>query len=343
MPQDKLKRLSETVRSDFKKDELDKIISKLSPKEEAVSEKPSLDFRRVELEEGGLFSLIGSFYSSLEGPVEGIAGFLSGFPAVRELNKNLRAAGLDFNAETYLVIASSVSLFLAFLSFIFLAGVSVSLNDQLTLLVSPAIALMVFLVSAILVLAFPVARANDRALQVDKALPFALRQLATQLKAGVSFYKSLSSITKAEYGLLSTEFEFVLRDLDSGLSNDEALKSLLMRNKSEGLRNAVLQIIRAMKTGGNLSEVISEIADDVSFETRQKIRDFTEKLNFINILYIMLGVVMPVAVAILSAILQIPLFAGSIPSWFVYAGFTLSIFFMLIILYVTKRIEPAAW
>jgi len=89
-----------------------------------------------------------------------------------------------------------------------------------------------------------------------------------------------------------------------------------------------------MRSGGNLSVIISEIADDVSFETRQQIRDFTEKLNFVNILYIMVGVVMPVAIAILAAILQIPLFAGTIPSWFVFAGFGLSVTLMLVILYL---------
>ncbi len=142
---------------------------------------------------------------------------------------------------------------------------------------------------------------------------------------------------------MSKEFETVLRDLDSGLSSEEALRLLTYRVKSAGLKKAVLQIVRAMKTGGNLSAVISEIADDVSFETRQQIRDFTEKLNLVSILYIMLGIVMPVVVAILSAVLQIPLFAGAIPSWFVYAGFGASVFFMVLIVYITRKMEPAAW
>ncbi len=57
----------------------------------------------------------------------------------------------------------------------------------------------------------------------------------------------------------------------------------------------------------------------------------------------MLGIVMPVVVAILSAVLQIPLFAGTIPSWFVYAGFGMSIVFMILIVYITRKMEPAAW
>jgi len=344
MPEDKLKRLSETVRKEPRKQELEEIISKLKPKEEEFfAEKPRLDFGKVELEEEGFFSLVGSFYSNFAFFIESLAEFLSNFPAVRELKRSLQAAGLGFNVETYLVITASVSLFLGVLFFLLGAAFFFTPSDPLSLLVAPIVGVVAFLFSAVLFLLYPVSKANDRAAAVDKALPFALRQLATQLKAGVSFYKSLSSLTRAEYGFLSEELKTVLRDLDSGLSTEEALRLLIQRNKSEGLRKAVLEIIRALKTGGRLSVVISDIADDVSFETRQQIRDFTEKLNFINILYIMLGVVMPVAVAILSAILQIPLFAGAIPGWFVYAGFGLSILSMLMILYATRRMEPAAW
>ncbi len=343
---EKIKRLSDIVRNEEKQGKLlEKIISKFKPKDEVPEgAKMKLDFKNVEFgEETGLFAAVGRFYSSFTGPVESIAKFLSNFPLVKELEKNLEAGGLKFSAETYLIFASALSLFLGVFTFIILAVSSVSLNNALSLLVSPVIAVIVFILSAVLVLLYPVMKANDRAAQIDRSLPFALRQLSTQLKAGLSFYKSLGSLEKAEYGLLSTELGKVARDLDSGLSTEEALRALERRNKSVGLRKAILQIIRAMRSGGNLSVIISEIADDVSFETRQQIRDFTEKLNFVNILYIMVGVVMPVAIAILAAILQIPLFAGTIPSWFVFAGFGLSVTLMLVILYVTKKMEPAAW
>ena len=346
MPEDRLKRLSETVRKEPSSEGVERIISKLKPKEDEVvaESKAQLDFRKVDFEDGrGLVSAVGRFYSLLEKPLEHLASFLSNFPAVRSLDKNLKAAEMPFNTETYLIIASAVSLSLALFSFIILATVSISINDQISFFINPIVSLVVFLIVAVVILIYPVSKAGERAALVDKALPFALRQLSTQLKAGLSFYKSLSSLAKSEYGLLSKEFEIVLRDLDSGLSTEEALRLLTQRVKSEGLHKAVLQIIRAMKTGGNLSVVISEIADDVSFETRQQIRDFTEKLNLVSILYIMLGIVMPVVVAILSAVLQIPLFAGTIPSWFVYAGFGMSVVFMVLIIYITRKMEPAAW
>src|SRR3990167_2229464 len=115
MPDDKLKRLSETVRKEPTSEGVERIISKLRPKDEEtiVESKTPLDFRKVDFEDGkGIVSAIGKFYSFLEAPLEGLASFLSNFPAVRSLDRNLKAAGMHFNTETYLIIASATSLFL---------------------------------------------------------------------------------------------------------------------------------------------------------------------------------------------------------------------------------------
>lgn len=74
-----------------------------------------------------------------------------------------------------------------------------------------------------------------------------------------------------------------------------------------------------------------------------RIRDFTERLNFINIIYIMVAVVAPVGAAILSAVMQIPMFAGGLPPYFVYLAFAGITLAMIMILFITKRLEPVAW
>ena len=65
--------------------------------------------------------------------------------------------------------------------------------------------------------------------------------------------------------------------------------------------------------------------------------------NFINIIYIMVAVVAPVGAAILSSVMQIPMFAGGLPPYFIYVAFGGIIIAMVMILFVTKRLEPVAW
>ena len=349
----KVSKLKETLAfgEEAARKDLGKIITRLkqkqapsSPVKPLFEEGEELNFKSVSIKgQSGLIGFVGSFYSTFTGPMNSMANFLSKVPLANNMKNTLESAGLYMSAEAYLVIVSSVSLIFSLIMLIAIAAIGAFLGDLSITALAPLIAILVFIFVSVAGLFYPVTLASDRAAKIDRSLPFALRQLSTQVKAGVSFYKALLSLAHSKYGVLSDEFRMVLRDMDSGLSTQDALNRLYARTRSKGLRKAIMQIIRAMRTGGNLSQVISDIADDVSFETRMKIRDFTEQLNFINIIYIMVSVVAPVSLSIMSAVMQIPMFASSATPWLVLFGFTGIIGFMFVILFITKKLEPAAW
>lgn len=329
--------------------ELDTIITRLKQKQSPLARAPGeemkeLSFKNITIKnQPGFLGQVGSFYSMFTGPLNSVASLLAKMPSANNLRNTLDSAEIYLSVEAYLVVVASVSLMLSLVFLLLFGLLGLALLDVQLAALSPVIAICIFGLGALGGLIYPSVKAGERASDIDRTLPFALRQLSTQVRAGVSFYKALVSISNSKYGVLSSEIRIVIRDMDSGLSTEEALMHLHARTKSEGLRKAIMQIIRSMRTGGNLSQIISDIADDVSFETRMSIRDFTEKLNFINIIYIMVSVVAPVALAIMSAIMQIPIFAGGIPPVFILIGFMGVLFVMFIILFVIKRIEPAVW
>jgi len=246
-------------------------------------------------------------------------------------------------APAYLALSVSAAFAVSVLFFLLFGVLGALFEDALLLSLAPVMGIGVFFGGVLLASTIPNGLAASRARKVDRVLPFALRQLATQIKAGVSFHRGLKSVAETDYGVLSEEFHQVLADMANGVSTEDALESLHNRTRSKGLRKALTQIRRAFRSGGSLAQIISDIADDVSFETRMSIRDFTEKLNFINILYIMVGVVAPVGIAILSAIMQIPMFSAGLPPELIYVGFAGVLAGMSVIVYVTKRMEPVAW
>jgi len=352
MPETKISKLKETLASgeEAARRDVGRIITRLKQGQKQIAARPpvetveELNFKNVSIKsQAGFIGLVGSFYSSFSGPLNSIASFIAKFPLASNMKNTLESAGLYMSAEAYLILVSSVSLVFSLVCLVAFAAVGAFLGDAALAAFAPLVAIIMFVFFAIAGLLYPIALANDRAAKIDRALPFALRQLSTQVKAGVSFYKALLSLAHSKYGILSDEMRMVLRDMDSGLSTQDALMRLQSRTRSAGLRKAIMQIMRAMRTGGNLSQIISDIAYDVSFETRMKIRDFTEQLNFINIIYIMISVVAPVSLAIMSSVMQIPMFATGFSSWLVPLGFTAIVLFMFVILYVTKKIEPAAW
>lgn len=299
-----------------------------------------LDFSRPMVETSGA---IKSFYSSFKSPLSGFASFLSRTPFAANLANMLECAGYSMSVETFLVVASVLAVFSALLALAAMLLLAVASGDTLLAAIAPLAAFCVAIFFSVVPFAYLSVRAASRAKAVDRVLPFALMQIATQVRAGVSFHRSLESVANADYGVLSQEFKKLVRDLQQGLSTEDALTRLYNRTKSQSLRKALLQIIRSFKTGGSLSKIINDIAQDVAFETHMSIRDFTEKLNFINVVFIMVAVVAPVSATVLSAILQIPLFSSGLPPYFIYLAFGGITAAMIGLLYVTKQIEPAAW
>ncbi|MFA6049419.1 MAG: type II secretion system F family protein [Candidatus Micrarchaeia archaeon] len=354
-------------------EELDKIIERLRAREDgaATREKQSLqEARLTELKEriegkastqkldfsraiaqasaGGskqqvfsdsALSFVGGFYSLFELPVSSIASAFSRLPLAHELEANLASAGLAVSVETYLVTTSVLALIVGIMLLALSFSLSLLFAPQFAFIAIP-ISILAFILAGVLMLAYPAQTAGERARRLNKELPFALRHLSSQIKAGVSFHRALKSVASADYGLLSVEFKRVLRDLDKGASTESALSDLAARTKSVGLRKAMVQIIRALKTGGNLSEIISSIAEDVSFESRALVRDFVEMLNIVNVMYIMVGVVAPVVITILSAVAQLPMLGLTVDFSMVVLVFVGDIMAMLGMVYIIFRMEP---
>ncbi|MDP2717437.1 MAG: type II secretion system F family protein [Candidatus Micrarchaeota archaeon] len=314
--------------------------SQAEKKPEAVTH---VDFSHVSIQGRGFLSLMGTLYGRFGGFFRKLASLVSKLPLYGSLRANMLAGGMTAAPESYLVLAVTGSFFAGTVLFALVALLGLIFKDPLVALAAPILGVTGFVALLLVALSYPSMKAAGRASQIDRTLPFALRQLSTQVRAGVSFNRAMQSIASSDYGLLSEEFAKVVSDVNRGDTLENALVKLSARNKSKGLRRTVTQLLRSFKSGGNLSQIISDIANDVSFEVRMGIRDFTEKLNFINVIYIMVGVVAPVTLAILSAILQIPLFAGSIPPFLIYFAFVGILGVMVFILIITKRMEPASW
>ncbi|MFH0972089.1 MAG: type II secretion system F family protein [Candidatus Micrarchaeota archaeon] len=286
-------------------------------------------------------SFIGGIYNMARGPLTQLTNLVAGIPLSAGLRENLESAGISWSPEEYLVIVTTIAALVFGIVLLLFGSFSAGLGDVSLSIISPFIAIAAFLLILIIGFIYPSSLANERASKLNRELPFALRQLATQVKAGVSFHKAMNSIVNSKYGALSEEFKRVLNDIDKGSSTEQALLKLASRTKSRGLKKAVVQILRALKSGGNLSETITAIADDVSFELRMKVRDFTEKLNFISVIYIMIGVVGPVVMVILSSIAQLPLIGGNFPFEYIVVAFMGITIVMVMLLFIIKRMEPA--
>lgn len=192
----------------------------------------------------------------------------------------------------------------------------------------------------VFILYYPQIKEQQNYSDINQELPYALRHMGIELKAGKGLHDSLITIKDAEYGSLSREFNRVLEEIKFGKSTEDALLDMSHRIKSPGLSTATQQIISTLRVGGNLSNSLNIIAKDITFDMNIKLKEYSQKLNSFILIYTFIAILAP-------TISLVMLMAGStvigdvISSNLLLTIYTL--FFPMIIIFMgvfIKKLEP---
>ncbi len=252
--------------------------------------------------DNGIIRLAGKIYLRFKGFFDAIIGRIANSEYLKNLDWDLYAAGMPFTGSQYLALTLVIATIVSIVAFFVGISLFITKGPALAAFGPVALAFLSFIITYVFARMHPRSVAVARSRAAEKYLPFALRHLAVEVRAGMGLYQAMRAVANADYGVLSEEFRRTLREIDQGKSMEVALSNLASRSMSRGLRRAVASILRAVRIGGNLSDTIMAIARDVSFEQRQKVAAYSEKLNFFGVLFMFVGVVFPVMLAMLTTI-----------------------------------------
>lgn len=296
--------------------------------------------------DNSLISFFGKLYMALEAPVGKMEKVL-GKSIGKKIERDLNAARMDYSSEQYIVISIIATLIAAGSVFAFFA--ILSLVGFLSFMISIVLALLMVPIVFGIAMILPRSKANKVGNEVEKELPFALRHMSIQIQAGVGVYETMESIATSDYGRLSEGFGWILGNIDKGMSTEDALQSWAEKTRSKSVRRVVSHIVRALRTGGSLSGIMVEIADDVSFERRQKIGEFSEKLNLVGLFLMMSAIVFPILIAILTAIGSTPQIQEHMGLFGAFSVSMLAVVFFIVVpsllflfIYYIKVSDPGA-
>lgn len=187
---------------------------------------------------------------------------------------------------------------------------------------------------------YPQMKSKNSYSDLNQELPYALRHMGIELKSGKGLHDTLVTIKNGGYGSLSNEFNRVLEEIKYGKSSEESLLDMSKRVKSEGFSRAIHQIIGTLRVGGNLAGSLDIIANDLSFETHIKLKEYSQKLNSFILIYTFIAILAPVIILIM-------LMAGSTVMGDVISGNLLlivyALFFPLVVMLMgitIKKLEP---
>ncbi|MBP1911530.1 type II secretion system F family protein [Thermococcus stetteri] len=240
-----------------------------------------LEWRKEEVTQPFSERLAETMLRYFKGPIEFLAHFFSG------LDVDLYRANILMSPLKYVAYMLGVSLFVG------IFGVLLAYLLYQPLVISLSAGLLGFIGGLFYMRLYPRLVWRKRVVEVEKALPYVLRHIASLLSAGVGIAEAILSVAKADYGPISEEFELIIRDMRTGSSFEEAMTKFEEKMASENVSRVVKQVLRAVKFGGNLADVLYKLAEDFSFEYRMKLVEYVQKVNGVSFIYMFITIVMP--------------------------------------------------
>ncbi len=321
---ERLHELQELEEEDQKIEEMLEKEMELEEREEKEWEKRSRDLERPLSERFADF-----FFQPFKKPSSKLSGFFS------ELEEDLDKAYIKIPAEHYIGMLLGIGS-IAGIVVLILTGVMIG---------SILIAFLAGIISFIMPLGigrfYPKQKIGKRSNEINQEIPYALRHLATQLSSGIGLPEAMTSVSRSRYGALSEEFARAITDMRRGESMADALNRMRDRVKSDFLTRAIRQIQRTLRTGGNISRTLNILADEAAFTMRMNLRNYTQSLNMMSMIYMFAAAVMPpmlIVVMIITGFIGGGLFPPALLNMVFLVFIPVMLIYLIIIF---KRMEPS--
>jgi len=177
---------------------------------------------------------------------------------VDRFEKLLIYADMDVDPRTYLGFIISLPAFIAVFVF-FMTNIFLSLTTLLSL----ASGILAYIIMFAVLYMHLVILADTRAKRIDLMLPESLQLVSANVRAGMTIDKALWMTARPEFGPLEKELRKMAAQTLGGRPITNALKEASKRVKSKVFNRAMLLLTQGIELGGELSGLLSEIAQDI--------------------------------------------------------------------------------
>lgn len=209
-----------------------------------------------------------------------------------ELDRELRSARMDETPSEYLAkcLKRAFKLSVPSSASLIASGIitGASTTTKIGAVSFPLLSIMGFLTFA----KYPQIKTKRRTRELEKDLPYALRDILIEIKSGVPLYEAMRTVISG-YGEASEEFKMIVKDVDGGKSMINAIEESIVRNPSEQYRRAMWQVNNSIKSGTDVEVTLESVVDSIVKDQKLKIEKYGQELNPYILVYLLLAVVGP--------------------------------------------------
>lgn len=138
--------------------------------------------------------------------------------------------------------------------------------------------------------------------EIDKEVVFATRFLIIELDSGINLFEAMKGVAE-NYEAVGKYFREITEKIEMGTSMEDAIRETIEELPNENLQRVLWQILNSMSTGGNISQSLKTIIDQIVRENQIKVKEYGRKLNPIAMFYMTSTIILPSIGTILLAVM----------------------------------------
>lgn len=184
----------------------------------------------------------------------------------------------------------------------------------------------------------PDMRARRRVKRLERDLPYALRHLLIEVQAGMNLYEAMVSISEG-YGEASEEFRRIVKDINAGVSEMEALERAVLRNPSLQFRRSLWQMINTLKAGSDLGTTLESLVDAIMGQQMMAVKRYGQELNPYILIYLIGAIIAP-SLGVSFLIIFSTFTGGSVSKQLFYLILVGIVVFQIVFLQIVRAKRP---
>lgn len=174
-----------------------------------------------------------------------------------------------------------------------------------------------FTIGAVLIAVVPILTfvylRHHTIITLEDSFPNLLRDLSESQKAGMTLPLALQQATRVDYGALTKEVKVMSNQISWGVPFNEVLRRFSARSGSSFISRAVVIILEAAESGGDITDILESVAEDsriIKESEQQRELSMSEYMATVyTIFFIFLGVLVALN-KILTPLASIPAVSG---------------------------------
>lgn len=200
------------------------------------------------------------------------------------------------------------------------------------------IAIALLLIGVVLPVILIKSKQKSRVKKFDDQLADALMIACSCLKSGLSFSQAMETIARDMEAPISSEFSYVIQEVNMGASMDEALDNMGRRIKSNYLALMISAVLVQRQTGGNLSQILENISNAIKekMKLKQELKSATASGRMSGMMVGCMPVIMLILFSVINYDFIAPLFTTTMGHVFLAIAAGLELIAFLIIKKITS-------